>query len=217
MKSLQDYLSETCKQGIIDHAVRCELNDHGQPRFYIHPAGVSGDTVDFVAVGNVLFSPADYEAMKAAPLVQPRDPQTVLTPENYNRGLGLDMMEMDALFSQIIWLAGASLDAMKEWFSNERLACIDLFDFDPYETGQLPSCCQKLRDQKRSGFLVQARIAHVKEVSEDGKQCKVTYTQDHSKWFYVEDLKEIRDEVYDWRQELIAECYLKQWGKHLNA
>lgn len=38
---------------VIDHALRCEFAD-GVVRFYIHPAGVNGDTVDFEVRGNVL-------------------------------------------------------------------------------------------------------------------------------------------------------------------
>lgn len=38
---------------VIDHALRCEFAE-GVVRFYIHPANVSGDTVDFEVRGNVL-------------------------------------------------------------------------------------------------------------------------------------------------------------------
>lgn len=36
----------------IDHALRCEIPTHGPVRFYIHPANVNGDTLNFEVQGN---------------------------------------------------------------------------------------------------------------------------------------------------------------------
>lgn len=51
--TFEDYLRKNYDNIIIDHALRAEIVDD-QVRFYIHPAQVSGDTLDFVVKGNTL-------------------------------------------------------------------------------------------------------------------------------------------------------------------
>ncbi|MES2319993.1 MAG: DUF2829 domain-containing protein [Pseudomonadota bacterium] len=50
MKTFQDYLAA---QPVIDHALRA-VPTLGGMRFYVHPSGVDGDTVDFAVIGNTL-------------------------------------------------------------------------------------------------------------------------------------------------------------------
>lgn len=52
--TLEQYLKTNCERQVIDHAIRAEIGQDGCPRFYIHPAGVSGDTLDFVVTKNQL-------------------------------------------------------------------------------------------------------------------------------------------------------------------
>lgn len=54
MKTLEDYMKENLDRDVIDHAVRCIKGPNGEIDFYIHPAGVDGDTLDFTANGNTL-------------------------------------------------------------------------------------------------------------------------------------------------------------------
>ena len=54
MKTLEQYLRESYEAGAIDHAIRCEVREGGQVKFYIHPEGADGDTLDFVVTGNAL-------------------------------------------------------------------------------------------------------------------------------------------------------------------
>lgn len=48
MKSLQDYFREFYNNGIVDHTIRASVDFDNNVSFYIHPATVSGDILDFV-------------------------------------------------------------------------------------------------------------------------------------------------------------------------
>lgn len=52
-KTLQDYFNENYERQAIDHEIRAR-NIDGKTTFYIHPKGVSGDTLDFQVEGNEL-------------------------------------------------------------------------------------------------------------------------------------------------------------------
>lgn len=54
MKTLDTYLTENFERGVIDHALRANVDDEGVLTFYIHPHGVDGDTLDFQVSDNVL-------------------------------------------------------------------------------------------------------------------------------------------------------------------
>lgn len=54
MKTLDTYLTENFERGVIDHALRANVDDEGALTFYIHPMGVDGDTLDFQVNGNSL-------------------------------------------------------------------------------------------------------------------------------------------------------------------
>ena len=56
MKTLEQYLRENSNKGVIDHAIRAQINDNGWVSFYIHPHGVDGDTLDFGVNENQLFA-----------------------------------------------------------------------------------------------------------------------------------------------------------------
>ena len=51
--TLEEYLRADLARGVIDHAIRAEVNG-GEVKFYIHPANESGDTLDFAVAGNFL-------------------------------------------------------------------------------------------------------------------------------------------------------------------
>jgi len=58
IRTLQDYLWQAAKAGIIDHSLRASMDDKGVISFYIHPDSKDGDTADFVVVrGNHLELP----------------------------------------------------------------------------------------------------------------------------------------------------------------
>ena len=54
-KTLSQYFEDNIKSNIIDHAIRVRKDDFGNITFYIHPANVSGDTLDFIVEDNVLY------------------------------------------------------------------------------------------------------------------------------------------------------------------
>lgn len=54
MKTLEQYLRDAINAGSIDHALRCEVRPNGDVKFYIHPHGKDGDTIDYVVEGNSL-------------------------------------------------------------------------------------------------------------------------------------------------------------------
>lgn len=57
MKDLEQYFRDALKNPLgIDHSVRARLNEKGDVIIYIHPANVSGDTLDFKVEGNTLES-----------------------------------------------------------------------------------------------------------------------------------------------------------------
>lgn len=53
-KTLEQYLADDISRGVIDHHLRASRDANGKVTFYIHPAGVDGDTMDYVVRGNVL-------------------------------------------------------------------------------------------------------------------------------------------------------------------
>lgn len=53
-RTITEYLEQYEKQGVIDFTVRTYKDNSGQIRFYIHPTGKDGDTLDFVPKGNEL-------------------------------------------------------------------------------------------------------------------------------------------------------------------
>jgi len=55
MKTLETYLVDAEHKGVIDHRLRIQRGRVGEVRFYIHPDGVDGDTLDFEVQGNGLF------------------------------------------------------------------------------------------------------------------------------------------------------------------
>ena len=52
--TLEQYLKSNCERQVIDHAIRAEIGEDGNPRLYIHPSGVDGETLDFVVTKNQL-------------------------------------------------------------------------------------------------------------------------------------------------------------------
>ncbi len=55
MKNLEQYFRDALKNPLgIDHNVRARLDEKGAVIIYIHPANVSGDTLDFKVEGNEL-------------------------------------------------------------------------------------------------------------------------------------------------------------------
>ena len=54
MKTLYEYLKSNFENGVIDHAIRAHVDAEGWTTFYIHPATVSGKTLDFSVTGNNL-------------------------------------------------------------------------------------------------------------------------------------------------------------------
>lgn len=52
--TLEQYLKTNCERQVTDHSIRAEIGTDGNPRFYIHPANVSGETLDFVVTKNQL-------------------------------------------------------------------------------------------------------------------------------------------------------------------
>lgn len=56
---LKEYLKADFERGVIDHEIRVtHIDEDGNPHFYIHPRGVDGDTMDYVANGG-LCTPKD--------------------------------------------------------------------------------------------------------------------------------------------------------------
>lgn len=48
MEILIDYLEENFEQDIVEHVLRVYVNRDGKTCFYIHPANVNGETLDFM-------------------------------------------------------------------------------------------------------------------------------------------------------------------------
>jgi hypothetical protein len=55
MKTLEQYLRDAHADGAIDHALRCEVRENGDLKFYIHPVGKDGDTCDYLVEENHLW------------------------------------------------------------------------------------------------------------------------------------------------------------------
>lgn len=49
--TLQAYLADAAKRGVIDHALRAQVRADGKVEFYIHPSNTDGITSDFVTYG----------------------------------------------------------------------------------------------------------------------------------------------------------------------
>ena len=73
--TLQQYLENNCKRGVIDHAIRAEIGEDGNPRFYIHPANVSGVTLDFVVTQNQLHPVYVWDGMQKLAAANPMTPE----------------------------------------------------------------------------------------------------------------------------------------------
>jgi hypothetical protein len=54
MKTLDSYLKQHFNNGVIDHVIRAHVDPEGWVTFCIHPASVSGDTLDFSVTANNL-------------------------------------------------------------------------------------------------------------------------------------------------------------------
>jgi hypothetical protein len=46
-QTLHEYFTENHARGVIDHAIRANVDEQGRVSFYIHPQGVDGNTLDF--------------------------------------------------------------------------------------------------------------------------------------------------------------------------
>lgn len=73
--TLEQYLKSNCERQVIDHAIRAEIGKDGNPRFYIHPANVSGDTLDFVVTKNQLHPVYIWDAMQELADAHPITPE----------------------------------------------------------------------------------------------------------------------------------------------
>lgn len=51
MPTLESYLKRASERGVIDHALRAHVRPDGKVAFYIHPAGVDGETRDYLTYG----------------------------------------------------------------------------------------------------------------------------------------------------------------------
>lgn len=65
-KSLHDYLSDADSNGTLDHSMRATKGADGQIRFYIHPAGRDGETLDFELVGSQVLPIASAPTVPAS-------------------------------------------------------------------------------------------------------------------------------------------------------
>lgn len=66
--TLEQYLKSNLERGVMDHSVRVTCTGDGPcgvPRFYIHPSGVSGETLNFVVTGNQLHPAYVVDEMKS--------------------------------------------------------------------------------------------------------------------------------------------------------
>lgn len=54
IKTLEQYLAAAAAAGIIDHALRANVDVGGKVTFYIHPLNTDGETLDYVVRGNEL-------------------------------------------------------------------------------------------------------------------------------------------------------------------
>jgi len=72
--TLEQYLKANFKNGVIHHAIRASIGDDDKPRFYIHPAGVSGETMDFVVTKNELHPVYVWDGMQQLAAANPIPP-----------------------------------------------------------------------------------------------------------------------------------------------
>lgn len=72
--TLEQYLKSNCERQVIDHAIRAEIGKDGCPRFYIHPSGVSGETLDFVVTKNQLHPVEIWDGMQLLATANPIPP-----------------------------------------------------------------------------------------------------------------------------------------------
>lgn len=73
--NIEEYLKSNCERQVIDHALRAEIGKDGNPRFYIHPAGVSGETLDFVVTKNQLHPVYVWDGMQELADANPMTPE----------------------------------------------------------------------------------------------------------------------------------------------
>lgn len=73
--TLEQYLKTNCSAGVIDHSIRAEIAKDGNPRFYIHPANVSGETLDFVVTKNQLHPVYVWDGMQELADANPMTPE----------------------------------------------------------------------------------------------------------------------------------------------
>lgn len=52
--NLEEYFIASALKGVVDHAVRANVNSEGKVSFYIHPASTSGYTCDYEVSENSL-------------------------------------------------------------------------------------------------------------------------------------------------------------------
>jgi len=52
--TLEDYFKKNFAVGVVDHALRANVDQSGKVTFYLHPAGRDGDTLAFSVVKDVL-------------------------------------------------------------------------------------------------------------------------------------------------------------------
>ena len=57
--TLEQYFRSANANGVIDHSLRAQVDGEGKVTFYIHPAQISGETLDFKVEGNLL-TPAGW-------------------------------------------------------------------------------------------------------------------------------------------------------------
>jgi hypothetical protein len=53
-KTFEQYLRDAHDKGVLDHALRARVEANGVVKFYVHPAGQDGDTLDFAVTGDGL-------------------------------------------------------------------------------------------------------------------------------------------------------------------
>ncbi len=73
--TLEEYLKSNCDRQIIDHLIRAEIGNDGKPRFYIHPANASGETLDFVVTKNQLHPAYVWDGLGQLAVVNPISPE----------------------------------------------------------------------------------------------------------------------------------------------
>lgn len=73
--TLEQYLKSNCERQVIDHAIRAEIGKDGNPRFYIHPANVSGETLDFVVTKNQLHPVYIWDGLQELADANPMTPE----------------------------------------------------------------------------------------------------------------------------------------------